>query len=91
MIDAINEAVTVRPKTHGDFSDNSAISQRLQVVMMESPNWHNLRLSLVQREALQMYAHKIARILSGDPNEPDHWVDIGGYSRLVVDRLSRPK
>lgn len=89
MIDAINEAVTMRPKTHGDFSDNARVSQELQRVMMRSPNWD--KLSCVQLEALQMYAHKVARILSGDPNEPDHWVDIGGYSRLVVDRLARPK
>ena len=87
VMDAITEAVTQRPSTHGDFSDNAAISQQLQAVMTASKNWDGL--TVVQREALQMYAHKIGRILSGDPDEPDHWVDMGGYSRLVVDRLPK--
>lgn len=34
-------------------------------------------------EALDMICHKIARILAGDPNEPDHWHDIAGYATLV--------
>jgi hypothetical protein len=33
---------------------------------------------------LEMIAHKIARILSGDPNHRDHWEDIAGYAELVV-------
>jgi hypothetical protein len=34
-----------------------------------------------------MIQHKIARILNGDPNYHDSWHDIGGYSKLVADRL----
>jgi hypothetical protein len=45
------------------------------------------RLSVGQREALEMIAHKIARILSGDPNHKDHWEDIAGYAELVVREL----
>lgn len=40
-----------------------------------------------QREALEMIAHKIARILNGDPNYADSWVDIAGYAKLIADRL----
>ena len=40
-----------------------------------------------QREALEMIAHKIARIVNGDPNYADSWVDIAGYATLVADRL----
>jgi hypothetical protein len=40
-----------------------------------------------QREALEMIAHKIARIINGDPNYADSWVDIAGYAKLVADRL----
>ncbi|CAB4172042.1 hypothetical protein UFOVP1552_8 [uncultured Caudovirales phage] len=35
------------------------------------------------RESVHMIQQKIARILSGDPFEPDHWMDIEGYARLV--------
>lgn len=30
-----------------------------------------------------MILHKCGRILSGDPNEPDHWRDIEGYARIA--------
>lgn len=34
-----------------------------------------------------MIFHKIARILNGDPNYADSWVDIAGYAKLVADEL----
>jgi hypothetical protein len=40
-----------------------------------------------QREALEMIAHKISRILAGDPHFADHWTDISGYARLVERQL----
>jgi hypothetical protein len=36
-----------------------------------------------------MIAHKIGRILNGDPNYADSWIDIAGYAQLVADRLTR--
>lgn len=38
-------------------------------------------------EALEMIAHKVGRILNGDPAYSDSWVDIAGYAKLVADRL----
>lgn len=38
-------------------------------------------------EALDMIAHKIGRILNGDPNYADSWDDIAGYAKLVADRI----
>ena len=40
-----------------------------------------------QKEALEMIAHKVARIVNGDPHYADSWVDIAGYAKLVADRL----
>ncbi len=42
-----------------------------------------------QREALDMNAHKVARILNGDPDYSDSWRDIAGYATLVADRLDK--
>ena len=53
--------------------------------MQDSPNWE--KLDDDQREALEMTAHKIGRILNGDPNYADSWHDIIGYTRLVEARL----
>jgi len=50
-------------------------------------DWHELDAD--QQEALEMIAHKIARILNGDPNYVDSWVDIAGYAKLVADRLAK--
>jgi hypothetical protein len=40
-----------------------------------------------QIEALEMIFSKLARILNGDPNYADSWIDIAGYATLVADRL----
>ena len=39
------------------------------------------------RESLEMVAHKVARILNGNPTNVDSWHDIAGYAALVEKRL----
>lgn len=82
---AIETVLAERGSTHGDFTENSAISQQIKNAMRTGLNWS--KLSTCQREALDMTAHKIGRLLSGDPNFADHWVDISGYINLVIQRL----
>ena len=48
-------------------------------------------LTARQAEALEMIAHKIARILNGNPNYADHWADIAGYATLVQRELEGGK
>lgn len=74
-----------RSATHGDFSVHAAATCALKDIMATFDNWQ--RLDVTQREALDMIAHKIGRILAGDPNFKDHWDDIAGYARLVAQRL----
>ena len=62
------------------------ITQRIKAVMTDTPNWIALNDDMV--EALEMIAHKIGRILNGDPAYADSWVDIAGYAQLVADRLN---
>lgn len=81
-LDVLNQ----REKTHGSFSDVSTMSQ-----FMKS-HWRNCRaewsrLTVEQRESLDMIAVKVARILGGNANEPDHWRDIAGYATLIADSL----
>jgi len=40
-----------------------------------------------QWEALDMICSKISRIVNGDPDYDDSWVDIAGYAQLIVNRL----
>jgi Domain of unknown function (DUF6378) len=67
-----------REKTHGDFKNVADISQRLKHLLDE----YNSNLINAQREALDMIAVKVARILAGDPRRTEHWNDIAGYARL---------
>lgn len=86
-----------RGKRHGPFRDHANITQAIKDVMTGIAyssmgprevvtNWR--MLSHAQREALEMIAHKIGRILNGDPNYDDSWKDIAGYAQLVVDILN---
>ena len=74
-----------RGSRYGEFKDNADISQQLKSVMYSSTNYYSLPNDM--KESLQMIAHKIARILEGDPYYDDSWVDIAGYAKLVANRL----
>ena len=76
-----------RGDRYGSFDSHASITYGIKEVMQASPNWVGGKLSYSQREALDMVAHKIGRILNGDPNYQDSWVDIAGYAKLVVDEL----
>lgn len=81
----IDKTLADRGKRYGDFIGHSHITQRIKAAMHSTGNWD--RLQDDQREALDMIAHKIGRILNGDPNYHDSWHDIVGYTKLVADRL----
>ena len=81
----INETLAQRQQTHGDFNTHALISQELKHTIQLQPAWNMLSSS--QREALDMIAHKIARILNGNPNVHDHWHDIAGYATLVANEV----
>lgn len=74
-----------RGNRYGDFLGHAVITQKLKAVMSSQLNWDNLDVDM--KESLEMIAHKIGRILNGDPRYADSWVDIAGYSKLVADRL----
>lgn len=82
----VKKILAQRQKTHGSFESHAAISQGLKAVMQASPNWNEL--TDVQREALEMMQHKVARLLNGDYTFLDHVVDIGGYNELMFNHMS---
>jgi len=81
----IEQVLAQRGGTHGDFTVNAHISQMLKDSLRNQHGWGNL--NDVQREALDMISHKIARALAGDPDFKDHWDDIAGYAKLVSQRV----
>ena len=85
MSESIDTTLTERGKRYGEFGGHARITQSIKSVMVGSPNWWTMAPD--QREALDMIAHKIGRILNGDPDYHDSWHDIIGYTKLVADRL----
>lgn len=81
----IKDTLKERGEKYGEFINHAAISQRLKQVMGDTAGWQ--RLTPAMKEALEMLAHKVARILNGDPTYIDSWVDISGYVTLVVQLL----
>lgn len=82
---SIEATLNERGNTYGSFASVANLSQTLQRIMGDSPNW--AALSDDKREALQTIASKVARILNGDPNHMDSWHDISGYATLVENRI----
>lgn len=79
------EILAERGARYGVFADQAAIAQELKDVIRATKNFPFLAPD--QREALEMVAHKVGRILNGDPNYADSWDDIAGYTKLVANRL----
>ena len=87
--DDLDAMLGERETRYGDFVSHARVSQSIKSAMQHSRNWKDLRDC--QKEALDMVAHKIARILNGDPEYHDNWFDILGYVRLVEKSLPRPR
>jgi hypothetical protein len=80
-----DELLAERGNTHGDFAEHAAVTYAIKDAISSLGNIDEL--SVMQREALDMIAHKIGRIVAGNPNHADHWDDIAGYACLVSQRL----
>ena len=84
MLD-LNATLAERGARYGKFTDHALITQDLKrVIQLHTPGG----LDDDMLEALEMIAHKIGRILAGDPHYADSWLDIAGYAQLVANRLS---
>lgn len=74
-----------RARTHGDYNRTARLAQDLKTRIRGEDH----RLSHAQLEALEMICVKMARIVCGNPDEPDHWLDICGYATLGAGRTSQ--
>lgn len=82
----IDNTLEERGSRYGEFISHAFISQNIKFAMRQG-GWDSLTWDM--KEALEMVAHKIARILNGDPNYVDSWHDIIGYVRLIEKRLEQ--
>jgi hypothetical protein len=72
--------VDEREETHGSYERQARLSQDLKTRIRQEPH----TLTHQQAESIEMICVKMARIVCGNSNEPDHWRDIIGYSELIL-------
>lgn len=83
----VDAVLTERGNRYGKFTGHAQVTQDLKGLIVAHLRARQKVLTPDQQEALDMICHKIGRIVNGDPNYADSWVDIAGYAKLVADRL----
>lgn len=77
-----------RAKIRGDFREQARVSQNLKRMLHDA---RGQQLSDEQRECLEHMLEKMARIVTGDPDEVDAWRDLIGYPTLIHNILTKGK
>lgn len=83
----VDTVLDARAKDYGKFIEGAEIMQMLKRLVHNYIEDRGTPLAFDQREAIDMIIHKLGRIINGNPDKVDHWVDIAGYATLVADRL----
>lgn len=82
----LEDTIASRVSVHGDFTNTARVAQHLKgtIALELQHSGHDSDLpDAVMREGMDMIVSKIARIISGNPYESDHWHDIACYASLV--------
>lgn len=87
MSDTLTATLSERGKRYGAFVGHAEVTQHLKAYYREQLALRGKTMAPDQFEALDMIMHKIGRIVNGDPDYDDSWLDVAGYSQLVADRL----
>ena len=87
-VDQVDETLDARAVEYGKFIEGAEVMQMLKRVVLAALNNRDKTLAHDQAEAMDMIIHKIGRIINGNPDVVDHWLDIAGYAQLVADRLN---
>ncbi len=85
----IEKTMRDRSGVYGNFFDNSILMQKLKLLFRQGKRWREL--SSNKKEALDMIASKIGRILGGEVSQRDSWLDIAGYAMLIVNSIEEVK
>ena len=84
---SVDNVLDDRAKDYGKFIEGAEIMQMLKRLVHNYIEDRGTPLAFDQREAIDMIIHKLGRIINGNPDKVDHWVDVAGYAKLVADRL----
>ena len=79
---SIEDTLKERGKTHGDWLKQSHLTSEIKNAINYRESYYE-PMEACKKEALDMIAVKISRIVCGNSNEKDHWRDIQGYAKLA--------
>lgn len=85
--DTVDGVLDARAKNYGKFMDGAEIMQMTKRLLHNYIEQRGTSLAFDQLESIDMIIHKLGRIINGNPDHIDNWVDIAGYATLVADRL----
>lgn len=85
----IQSTLNDREAKYGDFSELAKAIQAYKSAIRHAPSWP--KMTAVQREAAEMIATKLCRIVYGDPLHFDSWLDIAGYATLASEEFGANK
>lgn len=83
----VSKILDAREERYGTFIGQAEVAMKLKTVIKNSLAAREKKLAFDQLEAIDMICSKLGRIVNGDPNYTDSWIDIAGYAKLVADRL----
>lgn len=84
----VEDTLAERASRYGEFRTHAVICQNIKRAMdVQVGNWNSLPAP--HKQALEVIADKIARILNGDYDYVDNWHDIQGYAKLVEDFIKQ--
>jgi len=79
--------LTDRGVQYGKYKGHAQVTQSIKRIMADHARANDKTFTDTQWESLEMIAHKIGRIVNGNPDHRDSWLDIAGYAQLVADEL----
>lgn len=82
----VTDTLNDREAKYGDFGELAKAIQAYKSAIRHAPSW--VRMTSTQREAAEMIALKLCRIVYGDPLHFDSWRDIAGYATLAAEEFT---
>lgn len=84
---SVQDTLAEREVQYGSFANNAAAAQMIKEVFRGARGWAEAQDDV--REALDVIATKISRILSTTHEKADSWHDIAGYATLIENRINK--
>lgn len=79
----LNETLKQRGNEYGDMREMAFTAQTLKSMLTHDG------MTNVQKECMDVICTKLARIVHGNSDNRDSWLDIAGYAQLVVLDIDR--